>query len=239
MQQSVRDNATLIERAFAPALGSPTASRCRRDRPTNGSFSWTSERRASSRRRSSSPAATSRRRSSRAAGARPRSPHILRTDPRGRRCGEGGDLQDDARHGQARTGHPDHLVGSARDHRRQRRDPRHAGRNAGRRTAGRRPEEEVMRSPWRMITNRTRWLHERSVAIAPAPAWRRHSAAPPLLLVGSILLYVGVALWTGQTRMLATDGVIGLLQRMVGLGSSRSGRLSPSSPGRSTFRSPT
>ena len=55
-------------------------------------------------------------------------------------------------------------------------------------------------------------------AIAPAPAWRRYSAAPPLLLVGSILLYVGVALWTGQTRMLETDGVIGLLQRMVGLG---------------------
>ena len=55
-------------------------------------------------------------------------------------------------------------------------------------------------------------------AIAPAPAWRRYSSAPPLLLVGSILLYVGVALWTGQTRMLETDGVIGLLQRMVGLG---------------------
>ena len=42
--------------------------------------------------------------------------------------------------------------------------------------------------------------------------------APPLLLVGSVALYVGVALWTGQTRMLETDGVIGLLQRMVALG---------------------
>ena len=54
--------------------------------------------------------------------------------------------------------------------------------------------------------------------LAQAPAWRRGSAAPPLLLIGSILLYVGVALWTGQTRMLELDGVIGLLQRMVGLG---------------------
>ena len=57
-----------------------------------------------------------------------------------------------------------------------------------------------------------------SQALAPAPAWRRGSAAPPLLLAGSILLYVGVAFWTGQTKMLETDGVIGLLQRMVALG---------------------
>jgi ribose transport system permease protein len=55
-------------------------------------------------------------------------------------------------------------------------------------------------------------------ALAPAPAWRRGSAAPPLLLAGSILLYVGVAFWTGQTKMLETDGVIGLIQRMVALG---------------------
>ena len=39
-----------------------------------------------------------------------------------------------------------------------------------------------------------------------------------MLLVGSVALYVGVALWTGQTKMLETDGVIGLLQRMVALG---------------------
>ena len=55
-------------------------------------------------------------------------------------------------------------------------------------------------------------------ALAPPPAWRRGSAAPPLILAGSILLYVGVALWTGETKMLETDGIVGLLQRMVALG---------------------
>jgi ribose transport system permease protein len=47
--------------------------------------------------------------------------------------------------------------------------------------------------------------------------WRA-STAPLVLLLGSIALYVGVALSTGQTRMLDVDGVIGLLQRMVALG---------------------
>ena len=42
--------------------------------------------------------------------------------------------------------------------------------------------------------------------------------APLLLFVGSVALYGGVALWTGQTRMLAPEGVIGLMQRMVALG---------------------
>ena len=51
-----------------------------------------------------------------------------------------------------------------------------------------------------------------------APAGRRAIDAPLMLLVGSIALYVGVALWTGETKMLETDGVIGLLQRMVALG---------------------
>jgi ribose transport system permease protein len=41
---------------------------------------------------------------------------------------------------------------------------------------------------------------------------------PALIFVGSIALYVVVALWTGETRMLDTDGIVGLLQRMVGLG---------------------
>ncbi|HTZ67133.1 MAG TPA: hypothetical protein VMB83_06660 [Roseiarcus sp.] len=36
--------------------------------------------------------------------------------------------------------------------------------------------------------------------------------------VGSIALYVGVALWTGQTKMLETEGLVGLMQRMVALG---------------------
>ena len=55
-------------------------------------------------------------------------------------------------------------------------------------------------------------------AIGLEPARRRGSTAPLFLLIGSIALYVGVALWTGQTRMLETDGVIGLMQRMVALG---------------------
>jgi len=42
--------------------------------------------------------------------------------------------------------------------------------------------------------------------------------APTVLLVGSIALYVGVALWTGQTKMLETEGLVGLMQRMVALG---------------------
>jgi ribose transport system permease protein len=55
-------------------------------------------------------------------------------------------------------------------------------------------------------------------AFSLAPAERRGSTAPLVLLVGSIALYVGVALWTSQTKMLETEGVIGLLQRMVALG---------------------
>jgi len=52
-----------------------------------------------------------------------------------------------------------------------------------------------------------------------SPAARRLSlSAPILLLVGSVALYVSVALATGQTKMLETDGLIGLLQRMVALG---------------------
>ena len=50
------------------------------------------------------------------------------------------------------------------------------------------------------------------------PTGRRGLGAPALLLVRSVALYVGVAFWTGQTKMLETDGVIGLLQRMVALG---------------------
>jgi ribose transport system permease protein len=42
--------------------------------------------------------------------------------------------------------------------------------------------------------------------------------APLILLVGSVALYVGVALATRQSMMLHPDGIVGLLQRMVGLG---------------------
>ena len=54
--------------------------------------------------------------------------------------------------------------------------------------------------------------------IAPSFPRRRVPAAPLLLLLGSVALYVGVAFSTGQTRMLEVEGVVGLLQRMVALG---------------------
>jgi ribose transport system permease protein len=51
-----------------------------------------------------------------------------------------------------------------------------------------------------------------------SPPQRRVLNAPLLLLAGSVALYVVVALATGQTTVLHLDGVVGLLQRMVGLG---------------------
>ena len=47
---------------------------------------------------------------------------------------------------------------------------------------------------------------------------RRGLSAPAVLLVGSVALYAGVAFWTGQTKMLETEGLVGLMQRMVALG---------------------
>jgi ribose transport system permease protein len=49
-------------------------------------------------------------------------------------------------------------------------------------------------------------------------ASRRRAPIPLLLLIGSLALYGGVALSTGQTSQLETEGLVGLLQRMVGLG---------------------
>jgi ribose transport system permease protein len=46
----------------------------------------------------------------------------------------------------------------------------------------------------------------------------RTPAAPLLLLLGSVALYIGIAVSTGQTRMLEVEGVVGLLQRTVALG---------------------
>jgi ribose transport system permease protein len=54
--------------------------------------------------------------------------------------------------------------------------------------------------------------------IASSFTRRRAPAAPLLLLLGSLVLYIGVAISTGQTRMLEVEGVVGLLQRMVALG---------------------
>jgi ribose transport system permease protein len=42
--------------------------------------------------------------------------------------------------------------------------------------------------------------------------------APLILFAGSVALYVAVALFTSQSMMLHLDGIVGLLQRMVGLG---------------------
>ena len=55
-------------------------------------------------------------------------------------------------------------------------------------------------------------------SIAPGFPMRRAPRAPLVLLLGSVVLYIGVAISTGQTRMLEVEGVIGLLQRMVALG---------------------
>jgi ribose transport system permease protein len=57
-----------------------------------------------------------------------------------------------------------------------------------------------------------------ATVIAPSFPRRRVPAAPLLLLLGSVALYIGVAFSTGQTRMLEVEGVVGLLQRMVALG---------------------
>ena len=54
--------------------------------------------------------------------------------------------------------------------------------------------------------------------IAPGFRMRRAPRAPLLLLLGSLALYIGVAIATGQTRMLEVVGMVGLLQRMVALG---------------------
>jgi ribose transport system permease protein len=54
--------------------------------------------------------------------------------------------------------------------------------------------------------------------IASGFRMRRAPRAPLLLLLGSVVLYIGVAIATGQTRMLEVEGVVGLLQRMVALG---------------------
>jgi ribose transport system permease protein len=54
--------------------------------------------------------------------------------------------------------------------------------------------------------------------VLASPRPRRAVNAPLILLIGSVALYVGVALATNQSMMLHLDGIVGLLQRMVGLG---------------------
>jgi ribose transport system permease protein len=57
-----------------------------------------------------------------------------------------------------------------------------------------------------------------NASVAVTLTRRRGLNAPLLLLVGSVALYVVVALVTDQPMMLHVDGIVGLLQRMVGLG---------------------
>jgi ribose transport system permease protein len=74
--------------------------------------------------------------------------------------------------------------------------------------------------------------------IASSFTRRRAPAAPLLLLLGSLVLYIGVAFSTGQTRMLEVEGVVGLLQRMVALGIVAIGQTFVILAGSMTFRSP-
>ena len=60
-------------------------------------------------------------------------------------------------------------------------------------------------------------MSDTGAAVSPRTS-RLGLTAPLLLFVGSVALYAGVALWSGQTGMLDVEGVIGLLQRMVALG---------------------
>src|SRR3984957_9427085 len=57
-----------------------------------------------------------------------------------------------------------------------------------------------------------------TAVVSGAPRPRRPPPAPLLLFAGSLILYVGVAVGTGQTSQLQTEGWVGLLQRMVALG---------------------
>ena len=58
------------------------------------------------------------------------------------------------------------------------------------------------------------------MTLALAPRHRRIPAlsVPLLLLIGSAALYLGAALWTRSLNQLDVDGIVGLLQRMVALG---------------------
>jgi ribose transport system permease protein len=53
--------------------------------------------------------------------------------------------------------------------------------------------------------------------LRPAKA-RRRLPVPLLLFAGSVILHIGVALWSGQTNQLGAEGIVGLLERMVALG---------------------
>ncbi len=58
------------------------------------------------------------------------------------------------------------------------------------------------------------------MTLALQPGRRRHRplSVPLLLFIGSAALYLGVALWTHSLNQLNAEGIVGLLQRMVALG---------------------
>ncbi len=57
-----------------------------------------------------------------------------------------------------------------------------------------------------------------SVALRSARPPRRAVSIPLLLLLGSVALYLGAALWTRSFNQLDVNGIVGLLQRMAALG---------------------
>ncbi len=57
-----------------------------------------------------------------------------------------------------------------------------------------------------------------TLALQPPRKRRRPLSVPLILFVGSTALYVCAALWTHSLNQLDVDGIIGLLQRMVALG---------------------
>jgi len=57
-----------------------------------------------------------------------------------------------------------------------------------------------------------------AIPLQARPGRRLAVPVPLLLFLGSVVLYAGTALATGQHAYLTGEGVVGLLQRMVGLG---------------------
>ena len=57
-----------------------------------------------------------------------------------------------------------------------------------------------------------------SAALRPFRSRRRGASVPLLLFLGSAVLYVAAALWTRSPSQLDLGGIVGLLQRMVALG---------------------
>ncbi len=57
-----------------------------------------------------------------------------------------------------------------------------------------------------------------SLALPSARPRRLAASVPLLLLAGSVALYLAAALWTGSFNQLDVGGIVGLLQRMVALG---------------------